>query len=590
MMNNKIWFVLLIVLLAVPLATAEMPIVTIDTPISEFTTTYISINVTGDLDMMGSHIFNATWVNASYFNGTFFGDGTGLTGVSASWTYADYFDQNLNTTDTVIFADISSNDWSNVTITTNQFNYSTYNATYAAYNNNKVNKSGDNMTGALNLHGYDTGDALNSEFDLRVGNNYGAMTLGYAEIFVSNLSVVGMDLNGTLISRMPPAHGTSDIEFAWATSDNLIRFAIPVADKDFATYNPRSFMIGGDLGQAFNNSIINCSAQGYENIDCNTNGTGADLGVQDDLEVQGTGYFGNLSSNDWTNITIIESQITDLTHTVDTTIGNCSGDQSCNAIVYVGDANETLIAWQNITNIPTCAGTDKLTFDGTTLSCDTDASAGFTYADFFDQNLNTTDSVVFADISSNDWTNVSITTNQFNYSTYNATYVSNNDSMKGYCDAQDLIYNNTVNGIIAVVQLNVSANNISMKGYVDAQDLIFNNTMNGMFPIVHDNMTASNSSMKGYVDAQDVAYNNTMNGMFPIVHDNMTASNDSMKGYVDSISSDTIPNQETNTTSNVTFVNSTATQFILSQDTNHIITDNATCIIITGDTSTLYIC
>ena len=34
--------------------------------------------------------------------------------------------------------------------------------------------------------------------------------------------------------------------------------------------------------------------------------------------------------------------------------------------------NKVLISYQNITNLPTCSGDDKLSFDGTTLSCETD--------------------------------------------------------------------------------------------------------------------------------------------------------------------------------------------------------------------------
>jgi len=38
--------------------------------------------------------------------------------------------------------------------------------------------------------------------------------------------------------------------------------------------------------------------------------------------------------------------------------------------------NKTLVAYQNITNIPICSGTDKLTFDGSILSCATDQDSG----------------------------------------------------------------------------------------------------------------------------------------------------------------------------------------------------------------------
>ena len=43
-------------------------------------------------------------------------------------------------------------------------------------------------------------------------------------------------------------------------------------------------------------TYTNCTAQGYTKIDCNTDLTGADLGVQDDLEVKDTGFFSYLGS------------------------------------------------------------------------------------------------------------------------------------------------------------------------------------------------------------------------------------------------------------------------------------------------------
>ncbi|VVB82776.1 Uncharacterised protein [uncultured archaeon] len=50
--------------------------------------------------------------------------------------------------------------------------------------------------------------------------------------------------------------------------------------------------------------------------------------------------------------------------------------------LHIGEINRMTLTYQNITNFPTCSGTDKLTFDGTTLSCATDntgvgGAAGF---------------------------------------------------------------------------------------------------------------------------------------------------------------------------------------------------------------------
>lgn len=181
-----------------------------------------------------------------------------------------------------------------------------------------VNETGDTMTGNLNMSGnnitevsninpgtgstltinpFSTGDVLSSEIDLRVGNDYGALSVGNVEMFLGNMSIGGLNLNGTFVIRN--RDGNSSIKFAWAGKNNLIRFAIPMEGAAFAIYNPRSGMDGGDLGQAFDDGLINCTAQGYNNIsrgdvytiDCATavvhaNGlinSGADRGIADDL-------------------------------------------------------------------------------------------------------------------------------------------------------------------------------------------------------------------------------------------------------------------------------------------------------------------
>jgi hypothetical protein len=56
--------------------------------------------------------------------------------------------------------------------------------------------------------------------------------------------------------------------------------------------------------------------------------------------------------------------------------GNWSDDKA--SYITIGAENQTLITYHNITDIPTCAGTDKLTFDGTDLSCASDEVGGGT--------------------------------------------------------------------------------------------------------------------------------------------------------------------------------------------------------------------
>lgn len=161
-------------------------------------------------------------------------------------------------------------------------------------------------TNMQRIGGYNTGDVLNDEIDLYVGDDYGAMQIGNIQMFQSDIMLGSLNANGTFFIRH--LGGNSTIRFAWGGADNKVRLAIPKEGPEYALYNPRSEMIGGDLGQAFNNEMINCTAQGYRFIDCTTDVTGADLGVQDDFELHGDLFGGNGTwniTND--SVTSIES-------------------------------------------------------------------------------------------------------------------------------------------------------------------------------------------------------------------------------------------------------------------------------------------
>lgn len=161
----------------------------------------------------------------------------------------------------------------------------------------------------LHVSGWGTGDPLNNEIDLFVGvGKFGALSIG-SDAQISRLDGVGQigDLNLSHVFLFSHDENpiVNNISFLF-TSDNKLRLVIPVAGDSLATYNPRSQMIGGDLGQQYSNDVVVCPAQGYKYIDCKTDLTGADLGVQDDLEVRGNIYgsvpYGNMwFHNDMTN-------------------------------------------------------------------------------------------------------------------------------------------------------------------------------------------------------------------------------------------------------------------------------------------------
>ncbi len=142
------------------------------------------------------------------------------------------------------------------------------------------------------MNGFSTGDALAGEFDLIVGvpgdGFGGCLKIGDYDICdTGNMGVVdNLNLDNFLIFR--DMDGDSNISFMFITPGTLPRFVIPREGPDFATNNFRSFILGGDIGQALDEDIIRCSANGYDKIDCDTNATGADLGVQDDAQIRGS--------------------------------------------------------------------------------------------------------------------------------------------------------------------------------------------------------------------------------------------------------------------------------------------------------------
>lgn len=138
------------------------------------------------------------------------------------------------------------------------------------------------------------GDGGLTNYDLKVGDtdtpDYGMIQIGNALVGRTSYSVGNIDLDGAIIIRNIGGPVTSEIEFVFCESNgNTARFALPKSGVGNATYNPRSMLIAGpapadtDMVKVTywraNNNI-------FHNIDCDTSGVGADLGVQNDLEVE----------------------------------------------------------------------------------------------------------------------------------------------------------------------------------------------------------------------------------------------------------------------------------------------------------------
>ena len=143
-------------------------------------------------------------------------------------------------------------------------------------------------------------------------------------------TVDGVDYTNTAYIKNI-ANPTSEISMIFADADDEVRFALPESGADKGTYNPHSMIIAGPWVSSTVN-YITCSYWGFWGIDCDTTGTGADLGVQDDLQVLGstliggsltassTADLGIVSAGTWNGTAIEDTYITktgDWTGTLD---------------------------------------------------------------------------------------------------------------------------------------------------------------------------------------------------------------------------------------------------------------------------------
>lgn len=152
----------------------------------------------------------------------------------------------------------------------------------------------DSGTGVLTVLGLGTGGQ--TDYDLKVGDTdgtptYGMIQIGNACIGRTSFKAGNIDLDGSIIYRNIAGPVTSEIEhvFVESTGDST-RFALAKAGVGNATYNSRSMLIAGPAPAdtdyvkvtywQTNNNI-------FDNLACDTSGVGADLGVQNDLEVEG---------------------------------------------------------------------------------------------------------------------------------------------------------------------------------------------------------------------------------------------------------------------------------------------------------------
>ena len=136
------------------------------------------------------------------------------------------------------------------------------------------------------------GTGVIGQNDIVIGDitDYGLAAVGLAVFGRTNFNAAALDLDGSVLSFNTALPATSNIEFAWVDGTNSIRFALAVPGVGNATYNPRSMLIAGPAvldDEVVTVSYWQTNNNIFDNLVCDTVGQGADLGVQNDLEVEG---------------------------------------------------------------------------------------------------------------------------------------------------------------------------------------------------------------------------------------------------------------------------------------------------------------
>lgn len=148
------------------------------------------------------------------------------------------------------------------------------------------------VTGVLTVEGI--GDGGRTNYDLKVGDtatpDYGMIQFGNAVIGRTSYKAGNIDLDGSILFQNIGGPVTSEIEFCFATSTGAsTRFALAKAAVGNASYHSRSMLIAGPAPADTDYVKVSYwQGQGiFDNLVCDTAGDGADLGIQNDLEVEG---------------------------------------------------------------------------------------------------------------------------------------------------------------------------------------------------------------------------------------------------------------------------------------------------------------
>lgn len=162
-----------------------------------------------------------------------------------------------------------------------------------------INLANIAASGTLDVDGVTTITGLATggytDYDLLVGDtttpDYGMIQMGNAAIGRTSYTAGNIDLDGTVLFRNIGGPVTSPVEFIFVESaGNTCRFALAESAVGNATYNSRSMLLAGPAPadtDFVKVSYWQTTNSIFGNLACDTVGSGADLGVQNDVEIEG---------------------------------------------------------------------------------------------------------------------------------------------------------------------------------------------------------------------------------------------------------------------------------------------------------------
>lgn len=145
------------------------------------------------------------------------------------------------------------------------------------------------------------GDGVLGNNDVIIGDStdYGLARIGQSVYGRTSFNVGALDLDGVVFTQQLVAPATSNMEFVWFDSGTDIRFALAKSAAGNATLNPRSMFIAGPA--IADDTIVTLAYwQGtgiFDNLTADTDVNGSDLGVQNDLEVEGIIYTDDIQAS-----------------------------------------------------------------------------------------------------------------------------------------------------------------------------------------------------------------------------------------------------------------------------------------------------